>query len=141
LGTSSQTWAAGVSGGLSLYDARLNQKIVMNNVTGKREDARALTRAELQEAIYVSIPSLSRAKVKEILEHFFEEVSEALVTGEPVKLRSFGNFGVRSKRERIGRNPKTGAEATVTPRRVLTFKASPALVARLNGETISDEED
>jgi integration host factor subunit alpha len=65
----------------------------------------------------------------------------ALVRGEPVKLRSFGKFHVRSKRERVGRNPKTGAEAKVTPRRVLTFKASPVLAARINGEIIDDEEE
>ena len=76
-----------------------------------------------------------------MLDDFFEEVSEALVKAEPLKLRSFGKFNVRSKRARIGRNLKTGAEATVTPRRVLTFKASPALVARINGEAINDEEE
>ena len=113
----------------------------MNNMTIKREDARALTRAELQKAVYDCGPNLSRAEGKEILEHFFEEVSEALVRGEPVKLRSFGKFNVRSKRERVGRNPRTGAEATVTPRKVLTFKASPALLARINDETINDEEE
>ncbi len=58
-----------------------------------------------------------------------------------MKLRSFANFGVRSKRERVGRNPKTGAEPMVTPRGVLTFRASPVLVARINGETINNEEE
>ena len=76
-----------------------------------------------------------------MLNEFFDEASEALVRGEPVKLRSFGKFNVRSKRERVGRNPKTGEEATVTPRRVLTFKASPVLVARINGETIYNGEE
>jgi hypothetical protein len=64
----------------------------------------------------------------------------ACVRGEPVKLRSFGSFKLRSKRERVGRNPKTGAEATISPRKVLTFKASSMLVARINGEIINDEE-
>jgi integration host factor subunit alpha len=141
LGTSSQTWAAGVPGGLFSCDAGLNQKIVMNNVTGKREDARALTRAALQKAVYTCGPSLSHAEAKKMLDEFFGEVAEALVRGEPVKLRSFGTFNVRSKGERLGRNPKTGAEATITPRKVLTFKASPVLVARINGETINDEEE
>jgi integration host factor subunit alpha len=118
----------------------LNQKIVMNSVTGKHEYARALTRAKLQKAIYGCGPSLSRAEAKKMLDTFFEEVTEALVRGEPVKLRSFGTFNVRSKGERPGRNPKTGAEATVTPRRVLTFKASSTLAARVNGETIKDGE-
>ena len=115
--------------------------MVTNSMTGKREEARILKRAELQEAIYVSIPSLSRAEVKKTLEYFFEELSEAVVRGEPVKLRSFGKFDVRSKSERPGRNPKTGVAATITPRNVLTFKASPALLARINGETINDEEE
>ena len=114
--------------------------MITNSMTGKREEARTLTRAELQEAIYVSIPSLSREEVKKTLEHFFEEVSDTLARGEPVKLRSLGNFSVRSKRERVGRNPKTGAEATISPRKVLTFKASSMLVARINGEIINDEE-
>jgi integration host factor subunit alpha len=110
-------------------------------MTKKHEGARALTRAELQEAVYACAPSLSRAEARKMLEHFFEEVSDTLARGEPVRLRSFGNFSVRSKRERLGRNPKTGAEAMITPRKVLTFKASPVLVARINGETINDEEE
>jgi integration host factor subunit alpha len=100
-----------------------------------------LTRAELQEAIYASSPSLSHEEARKVLEHFFEEVSEALIKGERLKLRSFGKFNVRLKRERVGRNPKTGVEATITPRRVLTFKASPVLVAQINGETINVEEE
>jgi integration host factor subunit alpha len=76
---------------------------------------------------------LSRAEARKILDATFEEISEALVRGEPVKLRSFGSFNVRSKRERIGRNPKTGVEAPITPRRVLTFKPSPVLIAHVNG--------
>jgi integration host factor subunit alpha len=107
----------------------------------KHEDARTLTRTALQEAVYASIPSLSRAEVIKIFNDFFEEVGEALARGEPVKLRSFGAFNVRSKRERPGRNPKTGVEATISPRKVVTFKASRVLAARINGETINDEEE
>jgi integration host factor subunit alpha len=124
-----------------LCDAGLNQKFVMNNVTGKREDARAVTRAGLLKAVYGCGPSLSRAAARKMLDAFFEEVTEALVRGEPVKLRSFGSFKLRSKRERVGRNPKTGAEATISPRKALTFKASSMLVARINGETINDEQE
>jgi integration host factor subunit alpha len=107
----------------------------------KHEDARTLTRAALQEAVYTCGPSLSRAEAKKMLNEFFEELSGALASGEPVNLQSFGKFNVRSKRERIGRNPKTGVEAPISPRKVLTFKASPSLVARLNGEAIDDEEE
>jgi integration host factor subunit alpha len=95
----------------------------------------------LQKAVHGCGPSLSRAVARKMLDAFFEEVTEALVRGEPVKLRSFGSFKLRSKRERVGRNPKTGAEATVTARKVLTFKASSMLVARINGEIINDEEE
>jgi integration host factor subunit alpha len=64
-----------------------------------------------------------------------DEISAALVRGETVKLRSFGLFSVRSKRERIGRNPRTGIEVPIKPRRVLTFRPSPVLVAAINGES------
>ena len=70
-----------------------------------------------------------------------ETLCEALERGEPVKPRSFGSFNIRSKRGRVGRNPRTGVEAPITPRRVATFKPSPVLVARVNGETIADEEE
>ena len=107
----------------------------------KPENGSTLTRAGLLKAVYGCGPSLSRAAARKMLDAFFEEVTEALVRGEPVKLRSFGSFKLRSKRERVGRNPKTGAEANVTPRRVLTFKASSMLAARVNGEIINDEEE
>jgi integration host factor subunit alpha len=77
---------------------------------------------------------------QEVLKYFFEEITAALKKGEPVKLNSFGKFCVRTKRERIGRNPRTGTQALIIRRKVLTFKASPTLVARINGETIDDEE-
>jgi integration host factor subunit alpha len=70
-----------------------------------------------------------------------ETLCEALERGEPVKPRSFGSFNIRSKRGRVGRNPRTGVEAPITPRRVVIFKPSPVLVARVNGETIADEEE
>ncbi|MBM3562509.1 MAG: integration host factor subunit alpha [Alphaproteobacteria bacterium] len=100
-----------------------------------------LTRAALREAVYSCCPSLSRAEARKMLDATFDEISEALLRGESVKLRSFGTFNVRDKRERVGRNPKTGVEATITPRRVLTFKASPVLVAHVNGDPIIPEED
>ena len=100
-----------------------------------------LTRAALHEAVYGCCPSLSRAEASKILDATFDEIREALLRGESVKLRSFGTFNVRAKRERVGRNPKTGVEATITPRRVLTFKASPVLVAHVNGDAVIPEED
>ena len=97
------------------------------------------TRADLLNAVYASCPMLSRAQAKEIFEMALEEISSALVHGEPVKLRSFGLFLVRSKRERIGRNPRTGVEVPIKPRRVLTFKPSPVLCASVNGMVAEEE--
>jgi integration host factor subunit alpha len=98
-----------------------------------------LTRAALREAVYACCPGLSRAEARKILDTAFDEISQALIRGEQVKLRSFGTFNVREKRGRVGRNPKTGVEAAICPRKVLTFKASPVLVAHLNGETVLEE--
>jgi integration host factor subunit alpha len=98
-----------------------------------------LTRAVLREAVYACCPTLSRAEARKILDSTFEEICSALERGESVKLRSFGTFNVRAKRERVGRNPKTGVEAAITPRKVLTFKASPVLVAHVNGDAPPEE--
>jgi integration host factor subunit alpha len=110
-------------------------------VTKPNSNGGALTRAVLREAVYACCPTLSRAEARRILDATFEEICEALLRGEQVKLRSFGSFNVRSKRARIGRNPKTGVEAPITPRKVLTFKASPVLVAHINGEAPPEEEE
>ncbi|HEY8580454.1 MAG TPA: HU family DNA-binding protein, partial [Beijerinckiaceae bacterium] len=81
-------------------------------------------------------------EAKQIVETALEEICGALEKGEAVKLRAFGTFQVRSKRPRVGRNPKTGDEYPITARRVLTFKPSPRLVAAINGEAIEgDDED
>ena len=103
---------------------------------GERKTA---TRADLLNAVYAACPMLSRAQAKEIFEMALEEIASALVNGEPVKLRSFGLFLVRSKRERIGRNPRTGVEVPIKPRRVLTFKPSPVLSAAVNGNQAEEE--
>ncbi len=105
----------------------------------KEKIRKTATRADLLEAVYSSTPVLSRAQAREIFEIALQEISDALVKGESVKLRSFGLFTVRSKRERIGRNPRTGIEVPITPRRVLTFKPSPVLTASLNGLTAPEE--
>lgn len=94
---------------------------------------RTATRADILEGVYASCPSLSRSQTREIFEMALGEVCETLKRGESVKLRSFGLFSVREKRERIGRNPRTGVEVPIKPRRVLTFKPSPVLLAQVNG--------
>ena len=100
---------------------------------------RTATRAALLDAVYASCPELSRAQARDIFEMALEEIAETLVRGECVKLRSFGLFSVRSKRERIGRNPRTGVEAPIKSRRVLTFRPSPVLCACVNGHAPDDE--
>ena len=70
-----------------------------------------------------------------------QEISEAILRGENVKLSTFGTFQQRSKRERIGRNPKTRVEAIITPRKVLVFKASHTMRARINGRPAASEID
>ncbi len=96
---------------------------------------RTATRADLLDAVAVKCPSLSRGEVRAVFEMALEEMATSLTRGEPVKLRSFGLFSVRAKRERIGRNPRTGAEVPIKPRRVLTFKASPVLLEAVDRRT------
>lgn len=105
----------------------------------KEKTSKTATRADLLDAIYDSCRTLSRAQARDIFEMALEEISDALVRGESVKLRSFGLFTVRSKRERIGRNPRTGIEVPIKPRRVLTFKPSPVLIASVNGQQVAPE--
>ncbi|EFO30350.1 integration host factor subunit alpha [Roseibium sp. TrichSKD4] len=92
---------------------------------------RTITRADLCEAVYQKV-GLSRTESSELVERVLAEISDCLVTGESVKLSSFGSFVVRSKGERIGRNPKTGEEVPISPRRVMVFKPSNVLKQRIN---------
>jgi integration host factor subunit alpha len=92
-----------------------------------------VTRAELAEAVYQQV-GLSRNESASLVEAVLEEMAAALERGETVKISSFGSFGVRKKGERIGRNPKTGEEVPITPRRVLVFRASHVLKDRINIE-------
>ncbi|MCR0980432.1 integration host factor subunit alpha [Roseomonas populi] len=93
-----------------------------------------ITRAQLAEAIYMQV-GLSRNESAALLEDVLNRISATLQAGEAVKLSAFGTFSVRQKAQRIGRNPKTGVEVPITPRRVLSFRASQVLKARINGET------
>jgi integration host factor subunit alpha len=98
-----------------------------------------ITRADLCEAVYQKL-GLSRAESSELVETVLREISDTLAKGETVKLSSFGSFVVRQKGERIGRNPKTGVEVPITPRRVLVFKPSNVMKARINGLEAADED-
>jgi integration host factor subunit alpha len=90
-----------------------------------------VTRADLSEAVYQEV-GLSRNESSELVESVLDEISAALVRGEMVKVSSFGSFSVRDKAERVGRNPKTGEEVPILPRRVLVFRASHVLKNRIN---------
>lgn len=90
-----------------------------------------VTRADLAEALYREI-GLSRTESSELVESVIDHISSALLRGENVKLAGFGTFLLRDKRERIGRNPKTGVEVPITSRRVLVFKPSQVLRERVD---------
>ena len=86
----------------------------------------ALTKAEMAEHLFEEL-GLNKREAKELVDIFFEEIRLALEHGQPVKLSGFGNFDLREKRQRPGRNPKTGEEIPITARRVVTFKAGQKL--------------
>lgn len=90
----------------------------------------ALTKADLADRLYEDL-GLNKSEAKEMVELFFEEMRLALEANEPVKLSGFGNFELRNKGERPGRNPKTGQEIPITARRVVTFKAGQKLKQRV----------
>ena len=90
----------------------------------------ALTKADMAERLYEEL-GLNKREAKELVEMFFEEVRTALETGDQVKLSGFGNFDLRNKNERPGRNPKTGEEIPITARRVVTFRPGQKLKARV----------
>ena len=85
--------------------------------------SKTLTRIELSEAVYREV-GLSRNESAELVETVLNHISNALIKGEPVKISAFGTFSTRNKKQRIGRNPKTGTEIPTTSRRVISFKAS-----------------
>jgi integration host factor subunit alpha len=95
-----------------------------------RTSRKAVTRADLCEAVYRKV-GLSRSESAALVELVFEEITDRLEHGETVKLSSFGSFVVRSRGARMGRNPKTGKEVRITPRRVMVFKPSAILRQRL----------
>src|SRR5215468_10678751 len=90
-----------------------------------------VTRAQLSEAVYQEV-GLSRNESADLVETVLKEIADALARGENVKISSFGSFFVRNKGQRIGRNPKTGEEVPINPRRVLVFRASHVLKDRIN---------
>ena len=90
----------------------------------------ALTKAEMAERLFDEL-GLNKREAKELVELFFEEIRDALVNGEDVKLSGFGNFTLREKDQRPGRNPKTGEEIPISARRVVTFRPGQKLKSRV----------
>ncbi len=92
---------------------------------------KTLTRSDLSDAVHREV-GLARTESADLVKLVFDEISDAFIRGENVKLSSFGTFGVRVKAARVGRNPKTGEEVPITPRRVLVFRPSHVLKNRVN---------
>ena len=93
---------------------------------------KTLTRMDLSESVFREV-GLSRNESAQLVEAVLRHVSDALATGETVKISSFGTFSLRAKTARIGRNPKTGDEVPISPRRVLTFRPSHLMKDRVAG--------
>lgn len=101
----------------------------------------ALTKADMAERLFTKL-GINKREAKELVEIFFEEIRGALQRGEQVKLSGFGNFDLRDKNQRPGRNPKTGEEIPITARRVVTFRPGQKLKARVDafeGENITSK--
>lgn len=92
---------------------------------------KTVTRADLAEAVFERV-GLSRSESSDLVEMVLEEISNTIADGENVKLSSFGSFVVRSKNERVGRNPKTKVEVPIPPRKVMVFKPSNVLKEKVN---------
>ena len=90
----------------------------------------ALTKAQMAEKLYEEL-GLNKREAREIVESFFEEIRAALESGRQVKLSGFGNFDLRDKKERPGRNPKTGEQIPISARRVVTFRPGQKLRAKV----------
>ena len=111
----------------SVLDADLNRAMLEARARSQAEkELPTLTKAELAELLFEQV-GLNKREAKDMVETFFDEIRNALERGESVKLSGFGNFQLRDKPQRPGRNPKTGEEIPITARRVVTFHASQKL--------------
>ena len=112
-------------------------------MAGQNVGNSTITKADIVEKVYETI-GFSKKEASELVELVFLELKKTLHAGEKVKISGFGNFVVRGKSERVGRNPQTGEQIKISARRVLTFRPSQVLKAMLNGEEYShlkDEDD
>lgn len=109
--------------------------------SGKEVESQStMTKADIVEHVYQKI-GFSKKESSELVEQVFNTIKNTLSKGEKVKISGFGNFLVREKHERIGRNPQTGSQIKISARRVLTFRPSQVLKAMLNGEDITGLKD
>lgn len=121
----------------SVLAADLNRAMLESKARSQAEkDLPTLTKAELAELLFEQV-GLNKREAKDMVETFFDEIRNALERGESVKLSGFGNFQLRDKPQRPGRNPKTGEEIPITARRVVTFHASQKLKGMV--ETVHQE--
>ncbi len=100
------------------------------------DEKSTVTKADIVESVYQKI-GFSKKEASELVELVFNELKNTLCDGDKVKISGFGNFVVRAKKERVGRNPQTGDQIKISARRVLTFRPSQVLKAILNGEDVS----
>lgn len=110
------------------------------SVGGQNVSSSTMTKADIVERVYQKL-GFSKKEASELVELVFNSLKNTLQEGEKVKISGFGNFIVRDKKERVGRNPQTGDQIKISARRVLTFRPSQVLKAILNGEDISNLKD
>jgi integration host factor subunit alpha len=120
-----------------MTDSKIDAPLDQSRGSKSAASRQTLTRADLSTAVYERV-GLSRSESADLVEAILTEVSASLDAGQAVKISGFGSFQVRQKSQRIGRNPKTGEEVPIPPRRVLAFRASAMLKSRLNraGEAV-----
>ncbi len=109
-------------------------------MSGQNVSKSTMTKADIVEKVYQKI-GFSKKEASELVEMVFNTLKDQLHSGEKVKISGFGNFLVRGKNQRIGRNPQTGEQIMISARRVLTFRPSQVLKALLNGEDITGLKD
>ena len=109
-------------------------------MSGQNLGRSTMTKADIVEKVYQKI-GFSKKEASELVELVFASLKDVLTKGDKVKISGFGNFVVREKNERVGRNPQTGEQIKISARRVLTFRPSQVLKAMLNGEDITGLQD
>src|SRR3954469_12832188 len=109
-----------------------NLRSPLSSPEAPQMDRRTMTKADIIENVYEKVGGFSKKEAAEIVETVFDTIKETLERGEKIKISGFGNFVVRDKNARVGRNPQTGEEITISARRVLTFKPSQVLKNVLN---------